>query len=101
MYKILSSSDTQPFEAGTWQLMTPVVSQTYYSPSFGSTAEFQFAPGINNTANNSVSYVSTNGNTYKSFIQFAVKVILTTSDNTNVPYLTDIRAIAVPSGTGI
>jgi hypothetical protein len=101
MYKILSTSDTQPFDAGNWQMMTPVTNQTYYSTSFGSTSEIQYAPGINNVANNSVSYTSTNGTTYKSFIQFAIKVILTTSDNTNIPYLTDIRAIAVPSGTGI
>jgi hypothetical protein len=48
-----------------------------------------------------LSYTSTTGITYDSFIQFAVKVVLTTNDTTKIPYLTDIRAIALPDGTGI
>ena len=101
MYKILNAADTQSFDAGSWQLMTPVNNSSFYSNSYGATQEIEYAPGINNVANNYVSYTSTSGTTYSSFIQFAVKVILTTSDNTNVPYLTDLRALALPPGTGI
>ena len=101
MYKILNASDTQSFDTGSWQLMTPMTNYTFYSKSFGDVQEIEFAPGINNIANNYISYTSTSGTTYKSFIQFAIKVILTTSDNTNVPYLTDLRALALPSGTGL
>jgi hypothetical protein len=36
-----------------------------------------------------------------SFKYFAIKIVLSTSDNTSVPYLTDIRALALPAGTGI
>lgn len=101
MYKLLSSADSQTFDSGSWQLMTPMSNFTYYSKNFGDTQEIEYAPGMNNIANNYISYTSTNGTTYKSFIQFAIKIILITSDNTNVPYLTEMRAIALPSGTGL
>ena len=101
MYKLLNASDTQAFDSGSWQLMTSTNNSSFYSKNYGDTQEIEFAPGINNIANNYISYTSSTGTTYKSFIQFAIKVILTTNDNTNVPYLTDLRALALPSGTGI
>jgi hypothetical protein len=65
--------------------------------------EFEAAPGIyaSNQANNNISYVSIAGQTYSEFSQFAIKVVLSTSDKTVIPYLTNIRALAVPPGTGI
>lgn len=101
-YKILSSNDTQKFEDGNWQLMTTVGNPNVYSTDRTNTIEFEAAPGLygSNQANNSVSYVSTNGQTYNSFIQFAIKVVMSTDDTTKVPFLTDIRALALPSGTG-
>jgi hypothetical protein len=101
MYKILSSADTSSFDAQPWQLMTPIVNQAYYSNSYGATQEIEYAPGINNVANNYISYTSSNGSTFTNFIQFSIKVVMTTADNTNVPYLSDIRALALPPGTGI
>ena len=100
-YKILSRTDTQKFEDGYWQLMTPIQNQSYFSKTLNDVQEIEYAPGINNIANNRLSYTSTTGINYDSFIQFAVKVVLTTSDTTKIPYLTDIRAIALPDGTGI
>jgi len=101
-YKILNSADTQTFDSGYWQLMTTVgLNSTVYSTSRDNLIEFQAAPGINNIANNYVSYTSTNGQTYTNFIQFAIKVVLATNDNTNVPFLTDIRTLALPSGSGL
>jgi hypothetical protein len=100
-YKLLSASDTQPFDSGSWQLMTPVNNGSYFSQKLGDTQEIEYAPGINNIANNKVSYTSTNGTTYTSFIQFAIKIVLTSADKTSVPYLTDMRALALPQGTGI
>ena len=38
---------------------------------------------------------------YNDYSQFAIKIVLATNDNTNVPFLTDIRALALPSGSGI
>jgi hypothetical protein len=103
-YKILSAQDTQPFEYGNWQLMTTMNGGlSHYSTSRTDLIEFESAPGIYSSglANNSISYQSTNGQTYSSFIQFAIKIVLATNDNTTVPFLTDIRALALPPGTGI
>jgi hypothetical protein len=103
-YKILNSLDTASFESGNWQLMTTVGNPNTYSTSRTDLYEFECAPGIflSNQANNSISYTSsTTGQTYSSFIQFAIKVVMATNDNTNVPFLTDIRALALPPGTGL
>jgi len=102
-YKILSSQDTSTFESGNWQLMTSLSNPNTYSTSRSDLIEFETAPGIfsSNLANNNISYVNSNGQTFTSFIQFAIKVVLATNDNTNVPFLTDIRALALPQGTGI
>ena len=99
-YKILNRNDTQNFEQGSWQLMTPVTNVNKYSATNGDLIEYEFAPGMNNTADNSISYTSTNGQTYNKFSQFAIKVVFATSDNTVIPFLSDLRAIALPSGTG-
>jgi hypothetical protein len=99
-YKILNRSDTQTFENGTWQLMTKTMSSdTLFSQTRTDTHEYSFAPGTNGVDQGFVSYTSTNGQTYTSFSQFAIKIVLTTTDNTAVPFLTDMRAIALPSNT--
>jgi hypothetical protein len=100
-YKILSSQDGQKFDDQSWQLMTQTSQVGTYSSDRTDLVEYECAPGINNVANNFLSYTSTNGVTYNNFIQFAIKVVLKTSDRTSTPFLTDIRAIALPSGTGL
>ena len=100
-YRILNRNDTQPFESGNWQLMTTLSNSQTYSQSRNDLYEFEAAPGVNNVADNLISYMSASGQTYTSFSQFAIKIVLSTSDNTNVPFLTDIRALALPSGTGL
>lgn len=97
-YKLLNRNDTQNFEDGDWQLMTTVSNRNTYSLSRSNTYEFEAAPGTAGVADNFVSYTSTTGETYSSFSQFAIKVVLTTNDKTNVPFLTDIRAVALPPG---
>ena len=102
-YKILNRNDTQKFEDGKWQLMTPVTNQTVYSTSMSNLIEYEVAPGVygSGAANNTIAYTNNNGQTFTSFNQFAIKVVLATSDKTNPPFLTDIRALALPPGTGI
>ena len=99
-YKILSSNDSQSFDSGNWQLMTQTTGVAY-SSSQSDLIEFECAPGINGKPYNSISYTNANGVTYNSFIQFAIKVVLASTDTTNVPFLTDIRALALPSGSGV
>jgi hypothetical protein len=100
-YKILNASDTSLLANQSWQLMTQTSNQNVNSTDRNNLIEFECAPGINGSANNLISYTSTNGQTYNSFIQFQIKVVLATSDKTTIPFLTDIRALALPSGTGI
>ena len=99
-YKILSRTDTQLFDDGNWQLMTLINSgDSKFSQNRSNLYEYVAAPGSNGIAQDFVSYISTvNGQTYNRFSQFAIKVVLTTSDKTAVPFLTDIRAIALPIG---
>ena len=100
-YKILSSQDTQPFDNNNWQLMTTMKNQNTFSTNRNDLYEFETAPGINNQANNTIGYTNVNGQTFNNFIQFAIKIVLATNDNTNPPFLVDLRALALPAGTGI
>ena len=97
-YKILNRNDTQGFADGSWTLMTKTKSSnTLYSKFRGDLHEYTFAPGTLGTEQGYISYTSTNGQTYNSFNQFAIKIVLLTTDKTSVPYLTDMRCIAMPS----
>jgi hypothetical protein len=97
-YKILNRNDTQGFADGSWKLMTKTrSSDTLYSKFRNDLHEYTFAPGSLGVDQGYVSYTSTNGQTYNSFNQFAIKIVLVTTDKTIVPHLTDMRCIALPS----
>jgi hypothetical protein len=100
-YKAIQIVDTNNFEDMSWQLMTQVSNGNVYSQSKTNLIEFEWAPGTLNKADNFISYTSTNGQKYSSFSQFAIKVVISSSDSTIVPIITDIRALALPSGTGL
>jgi hypothetical protein len=98
-YKILNRSDTQAFEDQNWQLMTDISAGSINnSLSRDDLREFVAAPGTNGTPDNQISYTSTSGITYKQFSQFAIKIVLTSSDSTRTPILHDLRVLALPSG---
>lgn len=97
-YKILNRNDTQSFESGSWQLMTKINNcEGLYSQTRKDIHEYSFAPGTGNVDQGYVSYTSSSGETYTTFSQFALKIVLTTTDNTTVPFITDLRAIALPA----
>lgn len=100
-YKILNKLDNQNFADQNWTLMTTSSGYSAFSLDRNNLIEFEASPGENGVAADTISYTSTSGVTYTSYNQFAIKIILTTDDNTKVPFLTDIRAIALPSGTGL
>jgi hypothetical protein len=100
-YKILNRNDDQKFDDQNWQLMTQIKGANMYSGSKADLIEYECAPGTNNDPDNYISYTSTNGQTYTQFSQFAIKVVMSADDGTICPFLTDIRALALPSGTGI
>jgi hypothetical protein len=97
-YKVLNRNDTQQFDDGSWQLMTKTNnSGSLYSQTRTDTYEYKFAPGTTGTDQGYVSYISTNGQTYNSFSQFAIKIVLTSTDHTYCPVVNDLRVIALPS----
>ena len=97
-YKILNRNDTQTFDDSSWQLMTKIKSSgSLYSNTRDDKYEFVFAPGTSGVDQGYVTYTSQNGQTYTTFSQFAIKVVMTSSDNTYVPFATDLRVIALPS----
>jgi hypothetical protein len=102
-YRILNTSDTDILQNQNWQLMTQLDSKDVYSTSRTNIIEYVCAPGYFDSLqpNNSISYTSTTGTTYDTFNQFQIKVVMSALDPTNPPFLTDIRAIALPAGTGI
>ena len=97
-YKLLSDSDPASFDDNNYQLMTQNDSNiNFLSANENDYRELSFAPGVGGVANNSVSYVS--GTTsFKSFKQFAIKIVLVGTDPTDVPKIRDFRAIATPEG---
>jgi len=97
-YKILNRNDTQKFDDGSWQLMTKINnSGSLYSQTRSDTYEYVFAPGTSGTDQGYISYTSTTGQTYTSFSQFAIKVVMISSDHTYTPYVNDLRVIALPA----
>lgn len=96
-YKILNRNDSQTIDDSSWQLMTKTNnSASKYSKSREDVIEYTFAPGSSGVDQGYVTYTSTNGQTYTTFSQFAIKVVFTSSDSTYVPFATDLRAIALP-----
>ena len=97
-YKILNRNDTQKFDDSSWQLMTKINnSGSLFSQARSDTYEYVFAPGDAGVDQGYVTYTSTTGQTYTSFSQFAIKVVLTSSDHTYSPFVNDLRVIALPS----
>jgi hypothetical protein len=78
--------------------MTEIGNSNFVSLNKRDYRELTFAPGINNIANNSISYTTTAGATFKSFITFSIKIVMSGTDTTDVPKVKDVRAVALPGG---
>jgi hypothetical protein len=97
-YKIQNQNDTQNFNDSAWQLMTPInSSETLFSSNRNDLYEYVFAPGTNGSPQGYVSYTSTNGDSYVTFNQFAIKIVMRTNDSTNPPIIKDMRTLALPA----
>ena len=97
-YKILSKSDPEIFDDKNYQLMTEIGNSNFVSTNPGDYRELTFSPGTNGTSNNSISYVTEGDSTFTTFKTFAVKIVMTGTDPTDVPKIRDFRAIAIPAG---
>ena len=101
-YKIVARDDTQYVEDSDWQLMTMTYNSGKYSVNRNDLVEYEYSPGVGGVADNSIQYTSKKtGVSYNSFYQFAIKVVMRASDSTFAPFAKDMRAIALPPGTGI
>jgi hypothetical protein len=97
-YKILSGSDSDQFDNKNYQLMTELTgTNSFVSTNTFDYRELTFAPGINNQANNSVTYAS-GSSSFDRFKTFSIKVVMSGTDTTDVPKIRDLRAIALPRG---
>ena len=97
-YKMLSISDADAFEDKNYQLMTQLNNTNFVSNNYNDYREISYAPGVNGSANNSVSYTS--GSTaFSNFRTFAIKIVMTGTSTVDVPKVRDFRAIALPAGT--
>jgi hypothetical protein len=97
-YKILSQSDSDTFDEKNYKLMTELGNTNFVSLSKSDYRELTFAPGANGFSENAINYTS-NGSAFNSFKTFAIKIVLTGTNPTDVPKVRDFRAIALPSGS--
>jgi hypothetical protein len=97
-YKVLSGSDPDQFDNKNYQLMTELTgTNNFASTNTFDYRELTFAPGINNQANNSVTYTS-GSSSFDRFKTFSIKIVMSGTDTTDVPKIRDLRAIALPRG---
>jgi len=92
-YKVKNPQDSDPLESKNWNEMVMKTSQFTYSTQ-GNPIEYEFRPSL--TSNNIV--YQTEFNSYKTFNQFAIKIVLSSDGTTadKIPYVYDLRAIALP-----
>ena len=95
-YKVHNKYDFDPIGEKDWVRMTQRVGDIKYS-SHLNPIELEFRPSMNS---NNIIY-STNTATFDTFNQFKIKIVLTSSDTvlTKIPYVYDMRAIALPADT--
>lgn len=96
-YKVLSASDPELFIDKEWKLMTQIGNQNYISTTPNDYRELLFAPGTNGIPANQISY--TVGETsFFTFKTFAIKIVMSSDDQSVVPKIRDFRSIALPAG---
>jgi hypothetical protein len=92
-YKVRNSLDSDQIDDRNWVRMVQKTSEYTYSLN-KEAIEYEYRPSL---SSNNIVY-STDTTTYKTFNQFAVKVVLSSTGTTasKIPYVYDMRAIALP-----
>jgi len=92
-YKVRNALDPQKIEDRDWVRMTQKTSQYTFSVN-RQPVEYEYRPSL--TSNN-ITY-STDTTTYKTFNQFAIKIVLSSRSTVanSIPYVLDVRATALP-----
>jgi len=91
-YKILSADDPSPFDSRNYQLMTVITGYGNVSKNSNDILSYVFAPGVNNIKADRIQYGS-----FVTFKYFAIKVVLSSSDTTKVPRVSNFRVMAFPA----
>ena len=97
-YKIQNGEDPGAFKDKAWVAMTQVTSTTTVSDSELKTdwKEFEFAiPTANLTGSSSEVQYTDNSITYTGYLSFSVKIVLLSSDTSQVPRVKDLRSVAI------
>jgi len=92
--KILSGSDGTAFKDRRYQKLVninPTVAPSLTPYSF---IDYEYRPSA---TSNFITYTSTNGVTYDTFVTLSIKIVLRSSDPTIVPKVKDLRVIALPA----
>lgn len=92
-YKVRNALDPDRIEEKNWVRMVQKTSQYSFSTN-RNPVEYEYRPSL--TSNN-ITY-STDTTTYKTFNQFAIKIVLSAPSTVanSIPYVLDVRAIALP-----
>lgn len=94
--KLRSKDDSTPISNNNWNLMHMTgVNTSAYAKNRDDIYEYEFS--IGQTGTEILNYTNALGNNYYEFIEYVIKVILVTNNKNYVPYLTNLRAIALPS----
>ena len=109
-YKVLAKDDSDTFEEAKWHRMAKDTANTTFSsnearndfvelefsvPTYGSENAGLFANTTFNSTANVLHYRNSDNVIFDTYKHFAVKVVLTSSDSTNVPRFRNFRAIAL------
>lgn len=92
-YKVRNSLDPEKFDDKPWTMMPQRTPSYAFSASFEDTIEYEFRPSLTDEF---LQY-SSQGNTYKTFNQFAIKITMLSENTVKYPVIYDLRAIALPS----
>lgn len=93
-YKVRNSLDPEKFEAKRWVLMKQNTPTYAFSSSFSDTIEYDYVPDTGLVE--AITYTS-QGTTYNSFNQYAIKIVLLSDNTVKFPIVYDMRAIALPA----
>lgn len=92
-YKIRNSLDPVPFEKQPYVLMEQKTPLTVKSLNEYDNKEYEFRPYA---SANSITYTS-GTNTYRSFNQYAIKIVMMSDNTVKYPVVYDMRAVALPA----
>jgi hypothetical protein len=92
-YKVRNALDGDSIEKKNWVQMVQKTSDVIFT-QYGDPLEYEFRPSL---TSNAITY-STSTATYKTFNQYAIKIVMASDDTvaSKIPYVYDLRAIALP-----